>query len=270
MQNLYKLVSSKLCAADIPSNIMNQLHQKQLLRNILFLDIETVSCVDSYDALSTPMQALWDKKAATIRKQETETSRDLFFDRAPIYAEFGKVIVIGVGYITFDEKDLPTLRIKALRGDDEVALLQAFKELLATHFASEALRLCAHNGKEFDFPYLCRRMVVHGISLPSVLNVAGKKPWEVSHLDTMEMWKFGDRKSFTSLHLLATLLGITSSKEVMDGSEVNHYYYRKGALDEIADYCMRDVAVAAQLFFRLNFWEPLSPERIVFVEEGGL
>ncbi|MEL6539701.1 MAG: 3'-5' exonuclease [Bacteroidota bacterium] len=248
---------------------MNQSYQKQFLQNILFIDIETVSCVDRYEALTTPMQELWDKKAATIRRYESETFQNLFFDRAPIYAEFGKVIVIGLGYISFVEGDLPILRVKSLRGHDEKALLHDFKNLLETHFPSSALQLCAHNGKEFDFPYLCRRMVVNGIPLPSVLNVAGKKPWEVRHLDTMEMWKFGDRKSFTSLHLLATLLGITSSKEIMNGSEVNHYYYHKKELDKIADYCAQDVVVAAQLFLRLNFWNPLPPERIVLVEVDG-
>lgn len=237
-----------------------------MLQNILFLDIETASCVPSYDALPEVLRALWDKKAATIRKSKEETASALFFDKAPIYAEFGKVIVVGLGYMSWDPQGLPVLRVKALRGHDERALLLSFKDLLETRFATDTLRLCAHNGKEFDFPYLCRRMVVHGIPLPAALNIAGKKPWEVTHLDTMEMWKFGDRKSYTSLHLLATLLGITSSKEVMNGSEVNEYYHRKKALDAIANYCMQDVVVAAQLFLRLHGCDLLPPDRIVYTE----
>jgi DNA polymerase elongation subunit (family B) len=210
------------------------------------------------------LQALWDKKAAAIRKDGQQEASDLFFEKAAIYAEFGKVIVIGLGFVTFDENDVPTLRLKALSGHDEEALLQSFKELLETGFQQDGLRLCAHNGKEFDFPYLCRRMLVHGIPLPQALDIGGKKPWEVAHLDTMELWKFGDRKSFTSLHLLATLFGITSSKELMDGSQVNHYYYKENGLDKIVAYCLQDVVVTAQLFLKMNCWESIQPENIVF------
>ena len=237
---------------------------QQVLKNILFLDIETVSCAGSYQALDSTLRALWDKKAATIKKDEQEDPSDLFFAKAAIYAEFGKVIVIGLGFITFDEKEVPTLRVKALQSHDETTLLQAFKEVLETGFHQDSLRLCAHNGKEFDFPYLCRRMLVHGIPLPPALDMAGKKPWEVAHLDTMEMWKFGDRKSFTSLHLLATLFGIASSKELMQGNEVNHYYYKEDNLDKIAAYCLQDVVVTAQLFLKMNCWQPIQPASIVF------
>ncbi len=236
-----------------------------MLKNILFIDIETVSCANSYEALSSSMQALWDKKVATTYKNADETASDLFFDKAAIYAEFGKIIVIGLGYVTVDAYGAPTLRVKALRNHDEGLLLQDFAGLLTTGFGQGGLRLCGHNGKEFDFPYLCRRMTVHGIRLPPVLDTAGKKPWEVTHLDTMEMWKFGDRKSFTSLQLMATLFGISDSKAIMDGSDVNDYYYNQNALDRIATYCMHDVVVTAQVFLKLNFCELLRPEQIVFI-----
>jgi len=237
---------------------------KQVLKNILFLDIETVSCVGSYQELDDALKLLWDKKAAIIRKTDQEKASDLFFEKAAIYAEFGKIIVIGLGIVTFDEHDVPTLRVKALKGHDETVLLQEFKDVLETSFQQNRLRLCAHNGKEFDFPYLCRRMLIHGISLPRALDIAGKKPWEVAHLDTMELWKFGDRKSFTSLHLLATLFGINSSKELMEGSEVNHYYYTGNNLSKIAAYCLQDVVVTAQLFLKMNCWKPIQPVDIVF------
>ncbi|MEM9416754.1 MAG: 3'-5' exonuclease [Bacteroidota bacterium] len=236
---------------------------QQVLKNILFLDIETVSCVGSYEELDSNFQALWDKKAASLQPASDTPSSDLFLEKAAIYAEFGKVIVIGLGFVTFDETGQPTLRTKALQGHDEKALLLAFKELLDKGFPQEGLRLCAHNGKEFDFPYLCRRMVVHDIPLPPALDIAGKKPWEVAHLDTMELWKFGDRKSFTSLHLLATLFGISSSKELMQGHEVNHYYYQANNLDKIAAYCVQDVIVTVQLFLKMNYWPLLSPDQIV-------
>ncbi|HAN49454.1 MAG TPA: 3'-5' exonuclease [Amoebophilaceae bacterium] len=239
-------------------------YPKQVLKSILFLDIETVSCVSSYQELDDALKPLWDKKAAIIRKTDQEKASDLFFEKAAIYAEFGKVIVIGLGIVTFDEHDVPTLRVKALNGHDEKALLQEFKEVLETSFQQDRLRLCAHNGKEFDFPYLCRRMLVHGIPLPRALDIAGKKPWEVAHLDTMELWKFGDRKSFTPLHLLAILFGISSSKELMEGSKVNHYYYTGNNLGKIAAYCLQDVVVTAQLFLKMNCWKPIQPVDIVF------
>ena len=236
---------------------------KQVLKNILFLDIETISCASSYQELDDVLKPLWDKKAAIIRKNEQEQTSDLFFERSAIYAEFGKIIVIGLGVITFDENDAPTLRVKALKGHDEKALLQGFRSILETGFQRDDLRLCAHNGKEFDFPYLCRRMLVHGIPLPRALDIAGKKPWEVAHLDTMELWKFGDRKSFVSLNLLAALFGIGSSKELMEGSEVNHYYYIENNLDKIAAYCLQDVIVTVHIFFKMNCWEPIQPGRVV-------
>lgn len=237
----------------------------QMLKHILFLDIETVSCVGNYQELDDALKSLWDRKAATLKKSDQEKSTDLLFEKAAIYAEFGKVIVIGLGVVSFDEQAIPKLRVKALQGHDEKTLLQSFKQVLATGFQQDSMRLCAHNGKEFDFPYLCRRMLVHGISLPPALNMAGKKPWEVTHLDTMEMWKFGDRKSFTSLHLLSTLFGIASSKECMEGSDVNHYYYNLKDLNKIATYCLQDVVVTAQLFFRMHCWPLIQPESIIFV-----
>jgi DNA polymerase elongation subunit (family B) len=239
-------------------------HMHKVLKNILFLDIETVSCARSYEKLDDALKPLWNKKAAIVRKTEQEQASDLFFERAAIYAEFGKVIVIGLGVITFDEHDAPSLRVKALKCHDEKALLQEFKLILETSFQQDGLKLCAHNGKEFDFPYLCRRMLVDGIPLPRVLDIAGKKPWEIAHLDTMELWKFGDRKSFTSLNLLATLFGISSSKALMEGSEVNHYYYTENNLDKIAAYCLQDVIVTAQIFLKMNCWEPIQTARIVF------
>jgi uncharacterized protein YprB with RNaseH-like and TPR domain len=126
-----------------------------------------------------------------------------------------------------------------------------------------ATRLCAHNGKEFDFPYLCRRMLVNDLSLPSVLNMMGKKPWEVGHLDTMEMWKFGDHKHYTSLDLLLAIFNIQSSKGVMDGSMVSKVYYQEGALDKIAEYCVGDVVAIAQLYLKMKGLAVIKAENII-------
>ncbi len=235
------------------------------ISKILFLDIETVSCVSNYDELPETYKHFWNKKANSLGKLDTQTIQEFFLERAAIYAEFGKIIVIGCGYITFEQPDeIPTLRITSLYNDDEKTLLTQFKSLLERIIQKENWRLCAHNGKEFDFPYLCRRMLVNGISLPSILDLTNKKPWEVPHLDTIEMWKFGDRKSFTSLDLLANLFNIPSSKSVMEGSQVTHYYYIKKALPAIAQYCMQDVVVAAQIFLKLTNCSTIPETNIIF------
>ena len=244
---------------------MQSTHTPVSSQNILFLDIETVSCAASYQELSEPFKHFWDKKAATLGTTEPEQVSQLFFERAAIYAEFGQIITIGLGYITLSSDQEPTLRVKCLSNHDEKILLHTFCEMLSTKFEQNTLCLCAHNGKEFDFPYLSRRMLVHNIPLPPVLNTSGKKPWEVHHLDTMEMWKFGDRKNFTSLDLLATLFGIPSSKDTMDGSQVNHYYYIQKDLDKIATYCMQDIVVTAQVFRKLNSQAYIQPTHITFI-----
>lgn len=237
----------------------------QKFNNPLFIDIETVSCVPSYEALPTGIKPLWLKKATYLGATTEEEKIALFFEKAGIFAEFGKIITIAIGYFNSNTKTTPTLHVKAISNHDEAQLLQDFKDLL-TQFPQYNLQLCTHNGKEFDFPYLCRRMTLQGISLPPVLDTAGKKPWEVNHLDTMELWKFGDRKNYTSLGLLAQLFDIPSSKTIMHGSEVNHHYYIVKDLPKITKYCKQDVVVTAQLFRKLNFLPLIPPESIILGE----
>ncbi len=211
------------------------------IEKILFLDIETVPMVSDYDKLPEEFRKLWDKKAERIRQNEDETP-DLLFNRAGIYSEFGKIICISVGFIK-NEK----FRVKSFYSDDESELLKGFANLLNKHYNKPDNMLCGHNGKEFDFPYIARRMLVNGIELPYILNTAGKKPWEVSHLDTMELWKFGDRKNYTSLELLASIFGIPTPKDDIDGSMVAEVYYKEKDLERIAAYCQKDTLTVAQL-----------------------
>ncbi len=231
------------------------------LTDILFLDIETVSCVANYESLHDRLKPLWDKKSLFL-KQEGTSCEALFFERAGIYAEFGKIVAIAVGVFHKNEFGELSLRIKAIASDNEKVLLLEFKELLESKFDADTLHLCAHNGKEFDFPYICRRMTCHGITLPKVLEIAGKKPWEVKHLDTLEMWKFGDRKNYTSLELLAALFDIDTSKEAIDGSMVNHVYHVEKDLDKIAAYCKLDVLVIAKLYLKLKCLPGIQQENI--------
>lgn len=238
------------------------------IENILFLDIETVPSVPSYQDLPEVMQQLWDKKAMFIKKDENQSAEEVF-DRAGIYAEFGRVICISVGFI-FTRKKIPYVRLKSFYNSDEKQLLHEFGELLRKFGQRKGALMCAHNGKEFDFPYIARRMLVNGVSLPSMLNVAGKKPWEVAFLDTMELWKFGDHKNYTSLHLLSTIFGIPTPKDDIDGSMVAEVYYRQQDINRIVKYCEKDVITIVQLLRRYRGEDLIPAENIERANEPGL
>ena len=217
------------------------------IEDVLFLDIETVPSADTFEALADKQQLLWDKKSKQFRNPDQSASD--VWERAGIYAEFGKIICISVGYIK--EKDPYALRLKSFYGDDERIILSEFSAMLSK-FARpgrEAL-LCAHNGKEFDYPYIARRMIINGLVIPDLLDNAGKKPWEVKLLDTMELWKFGDYKSYTSLDLLTSTLGIPTPKDDIDGSMVAGIYYREKDLERIVRYCEKDVVAIVQVILR--------------------
>ena len=231
------------------------------LENILFLDIETVPERQDFSELDETKQALWEAKSQYQRKDEF--TPDEFYDRAGIWAEFGKIICISVGYFKF-QGDIRNFRVTSFYGD-ELDILKNFKNLLITHFSQNKHLLCAHNGKEFDFPYIARRMIIHNIELPYKLNLFGKKPWEVPHLDTLELWKFGDYKTYTSLKLLTNVLGIPSPKDDIDGSEVYRVYYVEKDLDRIIAYCEKDTIAVAQIFLRLRGDNLLNENEILHI-----
>ena len=220
------------------------------LLNILFLDIETVSQQSRFDELPDEWKDLWTRKAEILlRNKEAETIESIY-GRADIYAEFGKIICISCGLLQGGGDD-KKLVLKSFYGDDEKTLLREFADMIRKWAADSNKYLCAHNGKEFDFPYLCRRMVVNGIALPGVLYTPGRKPWEVNHLDTMELWKFGDFKNYTSLNLLAHTLGVPTPKDDIDGSMVGEVYWKDADLPRIVTYCQKDVITVAQVYLRL-------------------
>jgi len=234
------------------------------IHNILFLDIETVPVYRSFDELPDRFQSLWIKKAKFLRDTDDRTPQELY-ERAGIYAEFGKIVTIAVGYFVPQETEVLNFRIKAFANHDEKALLEDFSVLLNEHFNTQKVRLCAHNGKEFDFPYIGRRTLINQLPIPEPLNLSGKKPWEVPHIDTMELWKFGDYKHFTSLDLLAALFDVESSKDDIDGSQVYKVYYQENNLERIAKYCKRDVMVLAQVFMRLNQMPLMTKDEITIL-----
>ncbi|MCR9065244.1 MAG: 3'-5' exonuclease [Cytophagales bacterium] len=222
------------------------------LFNILFIDIETTAGFRDFSELPDRMKPLWERKAAYLKNEKELSGAEMYSERAAIYAEFGKVICIGVGGYFINKEGKLDFKTKTLSSHSEAELLTEFSEILEKHKAKEYLKLCAHNGKEFDFPYLSRRMLINNLPLPYVLDLAGKKPWEVNHIDTMELWKFGDYKHYTSLDLLAAVFDIPSSKSDISGADVNRVYYEENNLEKIADYCERDVKVLAELYLKLK------------------
>ncbi len=229
------------------------------VEDILFLDIETVPAASSYDLIGQTMQTLWDKKSKQFRTPE-QTASDVY-ERAGIYSEFGRIICISVGFIK--EKDPFSFRLKSFFGDEEKTLLSDFSSMLSKFSKTkrEAL-LCAHNGKEFDYPYIARRMIINGLIIPEILDNAGKKPWEIKLLDTMDLWKFGDYKNYTSLDLLTTILGIPSPKDDIDGSMVAGIYYNEKDLERVVRYCEKDVLAIAQVLLRFMNLPLISNDKI--------
>lgn len=231
------------------------------LGDILFLDIETVPQSPDFNTLSEEAQELWALKTKYQRKDEYTPEQ--FYERAGIWAEFGIIVCISVGYF-LQTQDGRTFRVRSFTGAED-DLLREFSGMLDSHFSERRHLLCAHNGKEFDFPYLARRMIILGIPIPNKLMLFGKKPWEIPHLDTMELWKFGDFKHYTSLRLMAHVLGIPSPKEDLDGSQIRSVYYENGDIDRIAKYCELDVVTTAQVFLRLRQDPLLEEDQIIQV-----
>jgi len=228
-------------------------------QKILFLDIETVPEKATFDELSETEKELF---AAKTQYQRTEDqSPASFYERAGIWAEFGKIVCISVGFFNLMSNQRE-FRIKSFYGQEE-ELLMAFKTLLENHFSQAAHLLCAHNGKEFDFPYIARRMIIKGINLPAKLNLFNKKPWEVPYLDTLHLWRFGDYKHYTSLSLMAHVLGIPTPKDDIDGSQVARVYYEEKNIDRIITYCEKDVITIAQIVLRLRNETLLETDEII-------
>lgn len=226
--------------------------------DILFLDIETVPVSPSFDELNPASKALWDKKSSHFREDD-QTAGEVY-QRAGIYAEFGKIICISVGVLK--DRDPYGFRLKSFFGDDEKVLLREFSEMVTKYSRNTEALLCAHNGKEFDYPYIARRLIINSMPVPRILDNAGKKPWEVKLLDTMDLWKFGDYKSYTSLELLSSVLGIPTPKDDIDGSMVAEVYWKDHDMKRIVRYCEKDVLAVVQILLRFLNLPLILPEKI--------
>lgn len=230
------------------------------LDQILCLDIETAPQYPNYKSAPEELQLLWNRKAEFLKKNENETSETVY-PRAGIFAEFGKIICISTGFLSFRDGERQ-FRIKTFKEAEEKTLLANFNEMLTR--MNRNIVLCAHNGKEFDFPYIARRTVVQGLAIPPHLNLAGKKPWDIPHIDTLDLWKFGDYKHYTPLNLLAYILGIQSPKDDIDGSMVGDVYWKENNLERIVTYCQKDVVTVMQILLRFKGESLLNEKEIEF------
>jgi predicted PolB exonuclease-like 3'-5' exonuclease len=248
------------------------------LNEVFVLDIETVPCVGQHDDLHDMLKELWEHKCHALRREKGWISHHdhiaplpdalhaaALFEQAGIYAEFGRVVCISVGRFRHTPAGELRFSVKSFYGHDEKELLREFSEVIShrPHF-----RLCGHNAKEFDLPYLSRRLLINGLPLPPHLDTAGKKPWEIAHLDTMELWKFGDRKSFTSLSLLAAMFGIPTPKDDIQGKDVARVYYEENDLPRIARYCQKDIITTARLLLKFRGDEPFGDEAVQYADEA--
>jgi hypothetical protein len=221
------------------------------------LDIETVPQAYRFDQLDDKSKVLFEAKNR-FQISPDKSIEQIFEERGGILAEFGKIVCISVGML-HEGSQGRSIRLKSFYHDDEETLLQQFKRLLDDHYNTQYHVLCGHNSKEFDIPYICRRMLINGVALPNILQIAGKKPWEINHIDTMELWKFGDYKSYTSLSLLCHVMDIPTPKDDISGADVARVYYEDNDLERVMVYCEKDVVALIQLFLRLQ-GEPLVDE----------
>jgi hypothetical protein len=237
---------------------------------ILFLDIETISQTKDYHELPERLIPLWEEKAISLQQHIPDTytkemdAQAIFAKGAAIFAEFGKIICISVGFIYHKEGE-ERFRVKSFYGDNEKTILNEFVAMLSHFGNGYEINLCGHNIKEFDIPYICRRLLINELPLPNILNIGAKKPWEVPLLDTLEMWRFGDYKHYTSLNLLTALFDIPTPKDDINGSQVTSVFYDENDVKRISTYCEKDVVATAQLFLRLNQMAPIQTHLIEHV-----
>jgi len=245
------------------------MQQNELLK-IMFLDIETVPSVSDFSELPGELVHLWEDKFTILQKRMPEkysdetTAAEAFNTSAGIYSEFGKIVCISVGFIYFQGNEM-NFRTKSFSGNNEKKLLSDFLELINKFCLTKEQTLCGHNIKEFDIPFICRRALINGLQLPFIFQISGKKPWEISFIDTLELWKFGDFKNYTALKLLTAVFGIPTPKDDIDGSQVSHVFYIEKNIERISLYCQKDVLATAQVFLRLNGLDLIKSENIQFI-----
>ncbi|WP_266369052.1 ribonuclease H-like domain-containing protein [Tellurirhabdus rosea] len=238
---------------------------RRKLKNTLFLDLKTVAATAKFNQLNPRLQRQWEQKISHFRKEENWSIQEWYDNRASFFAEYGRIIGAGIGALYWDENEVPHLRVKTLFNDEERPLLQQLVQVMERYPADE-LSLCAHNGKEFDFPYLCRRLLINGLPLPQTLQLAGRKPWENPHQDTLERWRFGDARHYVPLEVLAALLDVPGEPAEITGEEVSRLYYQENDLPKIRRYAQQNIATLVQVYLRLTGEAGIEPEHITLVD----
>ena len=235
------------------------------LENLFLIDIETVSEKEDFHLLDEEWQELWTGKIGKSLPPAT-TAEEYYPMRAAILAEFAKVVCISFGYFNKENNEWQ-LRIKSLCSENEIEILEQFVTTLKKLYANNQNWIfTGHNIKEFDVPFLCRRMLINNIPIPAYLDFQSMKPWETPVLDTLHLWRFGDYKHYTSLKLLAAVLGVPSPKDDIDGSQVGNVYWKEKNLERISIYCEKDVATVANVILRFRALPVLKKEQILFVD----
>ncbi|GAB3246597.1 3'-5' exonuclease [Larkinella harenae] len=238
---------------------------KKRLKNLLFIDIKTVAGAPSYNDLDERIQQQWGQKSSYFQNEENWSAARWYDNRASYYAEYGKIVCIGIGGLYWDDDDNIFLKVKTLASDDELALLTEFVDIIEKYPANELI-LCAHNGKEFDYPYLCRRMLVHGLPLPATLRLSGRKPWDIPHQDVLEMWRFGDSRHFVPLDLLAAVLNLPTQPLELTGDQTSLVYYQKQGLKRVREYARSSIVTLVQVYLRLLGAPLVEEQRITRLE----
>jgi DNA polymerase elongation subunit (family B) len=237
---------------------------KTPLENFLVIDIETVSSAPAFEMLEPVWQELWEEKVARSIPVDC-TPADYYPQRAGIMAEFAKVVCISIGYFR-KEHGAWQFRVKSIFGSDERALLDSFIDTInLLHAVHRNWCFTGHNIKEFDIPFLCRRLLINELPVPFYLDFQNMKPWETNLVDTFQYWRFGDYKNYTSLKLLAATLGIPSPKDDIEGSMVGEVYWKDNNLRRIADYCQKDVVTVANIILKFRHQPLLTTEQVIFV-----
>lgn len=242
---------------------------KQNLKRILFVDIETATCASNYGELDDDLKLFWRLRQERYNHKDAYLSEEelwqTFNDKAAIYAEYARVVCISMGVLTSDDEGAE-FRVKNLFATEEYDLLTQFADILNAHYYDPfSAFICGHNIREFDIPFLCRRFIINGIPLPSFINITGQKPWQVHHLlDTLDLWKFGDYKHYSSLDLLCKVLSVDSPKGEMSGKDVSGRYW-EGHLDEIVKYCEKDVIATARIYLRCIGHQLFTDDQIISV-----
>lgn len=235
------------------------------LENLFLMDIETVSSKESFHLLEDHWKELWGEKIKRHLSPDS-TPEEMYPQRAAIFAEFARVICISFGYFK-KENEGWELRIKSLYGHNEQRILEEFSATINNLPANKKNWIfTGHNVKEFDIPFLCRRMLANNVSIPKRLNFQNMKPWETPILDTLHLWRFGDYKNYTSLKLLAAVLGVPSPKDDIDGSQVGNVYWKEKDLKRISVYCEKDVLTVGNIMLRFRGLPILNEGQVVFVK----